>query len=165
MSAELIILASAILGAFGFFLVFQLRKILIEKQIPLNDLDAVVKALFEIDFNREFFVKLAIGTGIGAMGAILSLSTLVTGAPTGADIQGLVIYGFVWGLAGNGILRVFTMFPEIFTVLNLAKENAALKRENTLLAQNIATLQSLNSSLAANEGGEKPPFPLGGKTV
>ncbi len=165
MSAELIILASAILGAFGFFLIFQLRKILIEKQIPFDDLDAVVKALFEIEYNREFFVKLAIGTGIGVMGAVLSLGTLVTGAPAGADVQGLIIYGFVWGLAGNGILRVFTMFPEIFTVLNLAKENVSLKKENALLTQNIASLQALNSSLQANTGGQNPPFPLGGKTV
>ena len=154
MSAELIILAGAILGAFAVFLVFQLRKLLIEKQIPLNDLDAVVKALFEIELNKEFFLKLAIGTGIGAFGAFLSLSALVTGAPAGEGISGLLIYGFVWGFAGNGILRVFTMIPEIFTVLNIAKENVSLKRENValtaqsqaLLGQNQALQQSISGS-------------------
>lgn len=144
MVAELIILLGAILGAFGVFLVFQLRKTLIEKQIPLNDIDAIVKALFEIEINREFALKLAIGTGIGALGAILAMTSLVEGAPVNGSFQDILLYGFLWGFAGNGILRVFTMIPDIFTVLNITKENASLKRENQALAAQNQTLQAAN---------------------
>jgi hypothetical protein len=167
MSAELIILAGAILGAFAVFLVFQLRKLLVEKQIPFNDIDAVVKALFEIELNREFFLKLAIGTGIGAVGAFLSLGGLVAGAPVDSDVSGLIIYGFAWGFAGNGILRVFTMIPEIFTVLNITKENVQLNQQNNDLRAQNNTLLQLNSSLgqnAANTEETQPPFPLGRTT-
>lgn len=162
MSAELIILASAILGAFAFILIFQLRKLLVEKQVPLNDLDAIVKALFELELNREFFLKLVIGTAMGAVGAVLSLAALTAGAPT--DVQGLLIYGFLWGLAGNGILRVFTMFPEIFTVLQIAKENANLKQQNALLVQQNQTLQALNSSLGTNASNNNNEDLVLGKT-
>lgn len=159
MSAELIILAGAILGAFAVFLVFQLRTLLIQKQIPLNDIDAIVKGLFEIELNKEFFLKLAIGTGIGAFGAFLSLGGLVTGAPVGSDVTGLLIYGFAWGFAGNGILRIFTMIPEIFTVLNITKENVQLKQQNN-------DLRALNASLGAQSGSQTDniPFPLGKTT-
>lgn len=169
MSAELIILAGAILGAFAVFLVFQLRKLLIEKQVPLDDLDAVIKALFELELNREFFLKLAIGTGIGAFGAFLSLGTLVAGAPVGDTVQGLVLYGFVWGFAGNGILKIFTMLPEGFLqVLQLNNQVKSLRRENQDLRLQNQTLQALNTSLGQvnSDQGNNTDLVLGnGKTV
>lgn len=153
MSTELTIIGGAILGAFAVFLVFQLRKLLIEKQVDFSDLDDVVKKLFELELNREFFLKLAIGTGIGAFGAFLSLGTLIEGAPLGEGISGLLIYGFVWGFAGNGILKIFTMLPEGFLgVLQLNKEVKALRSEVSGLRAQNNTLQKLNDSLGSQSG-------------
>lgn len=170
MSAELIILAGAILGAFAVFLLFQLRKMLVEKQVNLNDLDAIVKAIFELELNREFFLKLGIGTGIGAIGAFLLLNTLVAGAPLEGTAVGLLLYGFGWGFAGNGILKIFTLLPEGFIqILQLNNEVKSLRRENGDLRSQNQTLQALNTSLGGQSTEESNDLVLknnkGGKTL
>lgn len=173
MAAELLIILGAILGALAVVLVFQLRKMLIEKQVNLADLDEVIKALFELQLNREFFLKLAIGTGIGIAGAFLAGNALYALIPVaGTELQ-IIGAGFLWGFAGNGIFTVFRMFPE--NLIGILKANEAIKTQRAeisgLKAQNQAlisqneTLQTLNSSLnqnASNQEEERPPFPLGG---
>ena len=152
---ELLILLGAILGGLGVILAFQVRKMLIEKQVDITDLDAVVKALFELEFDKAFFTKIAIGTGIGAFGAFASLSALVAGLPADANGFAIIAYGFAWGFGGSGILYVIRLVPEGFvTILNLNNEVKALRSEIAgLKAQNL-TLEKLNESLGTQQGGQ-----------
>ncbi|MDR4491324.1 MAG: hypothetical protein R2685_10560 [Candidatus Nitrosocosmicus sp.] len=160
MSTELIILLGAVLGAFAVILAKQLTKLLIEKQVPLDDLDAIVKALFELELNREFFIRLAIGTGIGAFGAFASLAALVAGAPVGGDGWALVGYGFAWGFAGNGIYLILRLIPS--DILNALKANAeikALKTENAGLKQQNEVLRGANLALTnSGQAGQQEPL-------
>lgn len=152
---EILILLGAVLGGLGVILAFQVRKMLIAKQVDITDLDAIVKALFELEFDRAFFLKIAIGTGIGAFGAFASLSTLVAGAPADGNELALIAYGFAWGFGGSGILYVIRLVPEGFvTILNLNNQIKALQGEIAGLKAQNRTLEKLNESLGnSGEGG------------
>lgn len=135
---EILLLIGAIIGGLAVILGFQVRKMLIAKQVDLTDIDAVVAALFDLKFDKAFFAKIAIGTGIGAFGAFASMAALVAGAPADGNELSLIAYGFAWGFAGNGILYVIRLVPEGFiTILNLNNQVKAYKaRINELEEQN-----------------------------
>lgn len=146
-----LILLGAILGGFAVVLAYQLTRMLIEKQVNLSDLDAIVKALFELDFDKAFWTKIALGTILGAGGAFLGLGTLTSGVPVGVDTMGLIGYGFAWGFAGNGILYIIKMIPaNVFAVLNLNNKINTLKSENQSLKAHVQTLQAMNSTSVNN---------------
>lgn len=152
MITEILLLIGAILGAFAVFLAFQIRKQLIAKQVDLTDIDAIVKAIFELEFDRAFYGKLAIGTAIGAFGAFASLAAIVAGAPTEGNELTLIAYGFAWGFAGNGILYVIRLVPEgLITVLKLNETVKALRAEVASLKAQNQTLSALNSALGKGE--------------
>jgi hypothetical protein len=141
---EILLLIGAIIGGLAVILGFQVRKMLIAKQVDLTDIDAVVAALFDLKFDKAFFAKIAIGTGIGAFGAFASMAALVAGAPADGNELSVIAYGFAWGFAGNGILYVIRLVPEGFiTILNLNNQVKALRAE-------IAGLKEQNSILKLN---------------
>lgn len=171
MSAELLILLGAIIGAFLVILVFQIRKLLIEKQVNLSDLDSVIIAIFDLKLDKQFFLKLAFGTLIGIGGAILAGNALYAGAPLdGTEIQ-LLGYGIAWGFAGNGILKLMMMFPEgLLGVLKLnetikvqRQELKTLKSENQALSSQVNSLNEVNQGLLeqaiSNQKHEHTTFP------
>jgi hypothetical protein len=150
---EILLLLGAILGGLAVILAFQVRKMLIAKQVDITDLDAVIKALFELEFDRAFFVKIAIGTGIGAFGAFASLAALVSGAPADGNELALIAYGFAWGFGGSGILYVIRMVPEGFvTILNLNNQVKALRAEIAGLKEQNSVLKSHVETVSQNNG-------------
>jgi hypothetical protein len=150
---EILLLLGAILGGLAVILAFQVRKMLIAKQVDITDLDAVIKALFELEFDRAFFVKIAIGTGIGAFGAFASLAALVAGAPADGNELALIAYGFAWGFGGSGILYVIRMVPEGFvTILNLNNQVKALRAEISGLKEQNSVLKSHVETVSQNNG-------------
>jgi hypothetical protein len=150
---EILLLLGAVLGGLAVILAFQVRKMLIAKQVDITDLDAVIKALFELEFDRAFFVKIAIGTGIGAFGAFASLAALVAGAPADGNELALIAYGFAWGFGGSGILYVIRMVPEGFvTILNLNNQVKALRAEISGLKEQNSVLKSHVETVSQNNG-------------
>lgn len=149
---EILLLLGAVLGGLAVILAFQVRKMLIAKQVDITNIDAVVAALFELNFDKAFFAKLGIGTAIGAFGAFASLAALVAGAPADGNELALIAYGFAWGFAGNGILYVIRLVPEGFiTILNLNNQVKALRAEIAGLKEQNEVLK-LNAELVASKG-------------
>lgn len=158
MGIELLILLGAVIGGFAVLLARQLTKIFIEKNVPLNDLDAIVKTLFELELNREFFAKLAIGTGIGAFGAFASLAALVAGAPVNGDDWAIIGYGFAWGFGGNGILYILRLVPgDFINILTINSQIKALRAENEGLKELNSSLKSANLALS-NQSQQPEPL-------
>ncbi len=132
-----ILIGGAILGAFILVLVVELRRQFIARGVDLSDLDDIIKNLLDLEFNKQFFLKLAIGTGIGLFGALVAFDGLIAGQPENASNWGLFIYGIGFALAGNGILKLFTLVPEgLLGVLRLNTELKALRAENQALKAN-----------------------------
>lgn len=134
MATELLI-GGAILGAFILVLVVELRRQLLAKNVDLTDLDEIIKNILDLEFNKQFFLKLAIGTAIGVFGVLVAFDALLDGQPASENEYALVLYGVGFGLAGNGILKLFTLVPEgLFGVLKLNSEIKALRAENQKLS-------------------------------
>lgn len=151
-----LILLGAIIGGFLAVLGYQLTRMLIANQVPLDDIDAIVKGLFDLEFDKAFWTKIALGTAIGAGGAFLSLGTLASGAPVGSDVTGLILYGAAWGFAGNGIIYILKMVPaNVFTIQKLNATVKALKAENAGLKEQNQVLK-MNAEMFAKNGGETP---------